>query len=382
MKRVGLICPSIRVEDAYYKSAEHLFRASGENTGNFAFVQALYNHLSPNVTMFPWFAPIEAVRERCDVLVMACANQLGPHTNLGALADWFDKIDLPILAIGLGAQSPSADKDVEISEGTLRWLQVISAHSPSSTPNIGVRGEFSRRQVESAGLAERATVVGCPSNFLNAAPDLGEVIAQKYTRQNVERIAVAAGFYRWAILQNTEFQLANLVEKTGGIYVVQSQLEMLRLARDEIDLIDPHVFASIHKYTRPDLDRDSFISWCKRYAHSFIDATSWLDAMRKYDFVVGARFHGIMLAIQAGTPGGVVAHDSRTRELCQTMGIPFRDAAEMPKIITESDIPRLFPFDVKQFNSKRLSLIKEYHKILNGAGIKSRHVDKLIQELI
>ena len=55
--------------------------------------------------------------------------------------------------------------------------------------------------------------------------------------------------------------------------------------------------------------------------------------MRKFDFVVGPRFHGVMLAMQAGIPGGVIAHDSRTLELCQTMGIPVRDHKEIAENI-------------------------------------------------
>ena len=45
------------------------------------------------------------MRERCDVIVMACANQLGPHSNLEQLAIMFERAKLPILAIGLGAQA-------------------------------------------------------------------------------------------------------------------------------------------------------------------------------------------------------------------------------------------------------------------------------------
>ena len=98
-------------------------------------------------------------------MVMACANQLGPHSNLEQLAVMFERSKLPILAIGLGAQAKAVGEAVELTPGTRRWLDVIAAQAPSKAPNIGVRGEFSREQVERSGLSGRAVVTGCPSHF-------------------------------------------------------------------------------------------------------------------------------------------------------------------------------------------------------------------------
>ena len=84
--KVALIAPQMWVHESYRRPSEHLFRKSGANTGNFAFVQALWSHLSPHVEIFPWEASPEVMRERCDIVVMACANQLGPHSNLEQLA--------------------------------------------------------------------------------------------------------------------------------------------------------------------------------------------------------------------------------------------------------------------------------------------------------
>jgi hypothetical protein len=55
----------------------------GGNTGNFAFVFALHQLLSPDVDVVSWEANPEMVREKYDAIVFACANQLGPHTDLG-----------------------------------------------------------------------------------------------------------------------------------------------------------------------------------------------------------------------------------------------------------------------------------------------------------
>jgi hypothetical protein len=368
--KVALIAPQRRVEDSYCNSSEHLFRKSGANTGNFAFVHALWLHLSPHVEIFPWEASPDVIRERCDVIVMACANQLGPHSNLEQLAVMFERAKLPILAIGLGAQAKELGATVDLTAGTRRWLDVVAAHAPSKAPNIGVRGEFSREQVERNGVHDRAVVTGCPSNFINPDPSLVTTLEERYPRRRVERVAVPAGLHHWAKLGPVERALADIVESTSGVYVAQSEIDMIRMARGEWGEMDAATFRNIRDYIRPALSDDAFRLWCKRYATCFADATSWMESMRAFDFVVGPRFHGVMLAMQAGTPGGVIAHDSRTFEMCDTMEIPVRMHHDMPAEFLPCDLPALFEFHAAAYGRRRSELAGQYLDILAAARIE------------
>ena len=91
--------------------------------------------------------------------------------------------------------------------------------------------------------------------------------------------------------------------------------------------------------------------------------------MRTFDFVAGPRFHGVMLAMQAGTPGGVIAHDSRTREMCETMLIPVRMYDDMPASFAASDLPSLFEFEAAAYDCRRSELANRYVDMLTAAGI-------------
>ena len=153
------------------------------------------------------------MRERCDIVVMACANQLGPHSNLEQLAITFERTKLPILAIGLGAQAREFGATVELTAGTRRWLDVVAAHAPVKAPNIGVRGEFSREQVERNGQHDRAVVTGCPSNLINPDPSLAKRIEERHRRGRIERVAVPAGLQHWVKLAKLEQVLADIVEQ-------------------------------------------------------------------------------------------------------------------------------------------------------------------------
>src|SRR4051812_6368185 len=101
--RVALMASTLSVVDAFCNSADHLFTQGGGNTGNCAFVFGLQQILSPDVDVVPWNIAPEVVRERYDIIVFACANQLGPHTDLRWMADRMAQMDRPIIAVGLGA---------------------------------------------------------------------------------------------------------------------------------------------------------------------------------------------------------------------------------------------------------------------------------------
>jgi polysaccharide pyruvyl transferase WcaK-like protein len=370
-QRVALMAPSWSVPDAFCQNADHLFKLTGGNTGNVAFVFALHQLLSPNVDVVTWDVSPELVKEKYDAVVFACANQLGPHTDLGWLADRLAAMDRPIIAIGLGAQAKDMSQPVEVTPGTRRWLDVIAAQAPSSAPNIGVRGAYTLAQLEHLGQGAKGAVVGCPSNFIHPDPTLGQTIAKKHAAGGFSRVAVPAGLHHWTGVQRIEERLADMVEACSGIYIAQSEIDMIRLARDESDLVDPKVLEQIRAYIRPGLRMPEFIRWMRRYAVTFTDAASWIDAMRKFDFVVGPRFHGVMLAMQAGTPGGVIAHDSRTLELCNTMGIPVRDYKEIPEHFVMSDLAELFPFDGAAYDRQRALLANALAEMLSHAGIES-----------
>ena len=367
--KVALIAPQMWVHESYCRSSDHLFRKSGANTGNFAFVHALWSHLSPHVEIFPWEASPEVLRERCDIIVMACANQLGPHSNLEQLAITFERAKLPILAIGLGAQAQGLGATVELTAGTRRWLDVVAAHAPANAPNIGVRGEFSRQQVELNGQRDRAMVTGCPSNLINPDPSLANRIDERHRLGRIERVAVPAGLHHWVKLAKIEQVLADIVEQTSGLYIAQSEVDMIRMARADWDNMDDATFHLLRNYVRPGLSDDDFRLWCKRHATCFIDAASWMESMRTFDFVAGPRFHGVMLAMQAGTPGGVIAHDSRTLEMCETMVIPVRMHDDMPASFAASDLPSLFEFEAAAYDRRRSELANRYVDMLTAAGI-------------
>src|SRR3712207_6450775 len=69
-----------------------------------------------------------------------------------------------------------------------------------------------------------------------------------------------------------------------------------------------------------------------------MDTATWMEELRAHDFSFGTRIHGNIVALLAGTPSVVLAHDSRTLELCRYHDIPHRLLADVPRKVRPEDL--------------------------------------------
>ena len=363
-----------------FLTGRQVFVEMGGNAGNLAFVYALRQQLAgwgdpANVS---WQALPAELKRAGDVCVIPCANQFGPRFDLGWLADRLAKADIPLVAVGLGAQSGLNLQIPVVPDGTVRWLRTIAEHAIGDATNISVRGDFTRRVLQAYGF-EDVCVTGCPSLFLNPSAALGQSIAAraqdraggfKSPARSV-RVAVAAGHPGWRHLGRVESSLARIVTETRGAYICQAPLEMVLLGRGDVDELDPSQLDSCREYIDPECGSDDFRVWVRRHAVTFGDMSGWIEFLRRFDFVVGTRVHGTALGLQAGVPALCIAPDSRTLELCQTMGLPYVRA---PEVRDGVDLAGLFHrfldgFDANRFDANRRQLARSYRAFLEGNGL-------------
>lgn len=355
------------IANYYRMDARELLAATGGNTGNLAFQFAVAGHLAGQVPILSVDTPPKTLRAAGDIIVLPLANQLGSHTDLGTIASRLDEIGLPVVGVGLGAQSKSSDVDVELTSGTESWLKTLARLAPADAPNLGVRGPYTQAQIKRFCPGNAAVVTGCPSNFINLGDDIASRIAAGFTRRP-RLVAVAAGIPYIPDIAKIEQGLARLVTQTGGAYIVQHGLEMLRLARHEFDGMAPEVLETCRSYIAPGDTLEDFKAWCRRHAFAFGSVSGWMESLRRFDFVVGTRVHGAILALQAGIPAACIAHDSRTLELCETMSIPVRHHTEIGDL-TLDNLFDYFSFDKQRFIESRRTLLERYLGIYRAADI-------------
>jgi hypothetical protein len=303
------------------------------------------------------------LQKNADIVVIPCANQLGRHTDYGAMADNLHKSGLPVVAIGLGAQANSYDHDIELSEGTLRWAQVIAASNPSSSSsNIYTRGAYTSAQLEKLGLTG-SQAGGCPSFFINREPGLGKKIAANWAQKELPRaVAIAAGHQAWIKTREIEHQLIGLMMDpvAPGQYIVQSMGEMIKISRGIFDDGDAQALKDIHSHTVPHYSFEEFKNWCRNYVRSYYDVPAWMDVLRQHDLTIGCRYHGVALGLQAGRMGLTVTIDSRTRELCENTGVPHIDAGALSAPLTRVRVKKLIAFDPDVYDRHRAEAAARY----------------------
>ncbi|MFC3459224.1 polysaccharide pyruvyl transferase family protein [Massilia haematophila] len=353
------------VEDSGMLDTIRAYQLVGDNTGNLAFCYAISRLLGGGLKSKLWHMPSAEISRTGDVGVLTLANQLGPHADLGFLVNNFRKLECRLVGIGLGAQAGNLQQEVDIPAGTLDWIREIQERSPTAAPNIAMRGEFSRRSLERYGLADKTVALGCPTLFISPEVKLGKTIAERFTG-NPQNIAVTAGHQRWGHLARLEASLVQLMGANKGAYICQSPLEMVQIGRGEAKWITQEQRDLCRNYACPQLSDEEFTKWTEQHAFSFFSAAAWLEFVRRFDFVIGTRIHGVMLALQAGIPGLCIAHDSRTKELCETMKVPHVAASEVIGGIRRDELPRLFRFDPDEFDANRARLAGEYYKFFQN----------------
>jgi hypothetical protein len=296
----------------------------GLNPGNLAFTYA--NAL---ILGFPkqcdWLDPVETGES---VGVYVVANELGQHFYPTDFCHFLENTpsEWGMIVIGLGAQGPlnrlsSNPDEVQIHEGHLDWLRLMIEKSPSSRPNIALRGEYTRQLLEKHSLADAAIVTGCPSFMLSPLKDLGQQIARRFEIIGDRPLIHGALGNPWCSShQSFEQGLLRIVTSTGGVAHVQMINAHIALSRG--DDLPEKTLEELRGQMVPHLMVDDVRDWGRRHLQAWWDAPAWMEYLRRADFLFGSRIHGVMMALQAGVPAMCAVHDSRTQELCEAMDVP------------------------------------------------------------
>jgi hypothetical protein len=310
----------------------------GENAGNLVFSQATYRLLATRDTEVSTSRLTRPSPDRInatyDHLVIPLANafRVSFRTSSGAprldiLSDLIERLTIPVSVVSVAAQATlegSYKHAADIASPVRRFVRAVLDRSPS----IGVRGEFTRDYLRDLGFGdEHVEVVGCPSLYMYG-PNLSiKRKVEALTEQS--RIAFNATPYVEAI---GPIAFDQATRYPNLVYMAQNRDTLALLLYGSYPEENHRKYAAggmpvslEHPLLREDRVR------------FFLDPSTWITTLANYDFSFGTRIHGNIAALLAGTPGFVLAHDSRTLELAEYHQIPWRrmepdarfDAAEL-----------------------------------------------------
>src|SRR5699024_4429751 len=294
------------------------------NSGNILFTSAVHRAVSiPGVEAvtdghrFDWQDVPDSVagkmNERFDryVLPLADAFRPGFAKNLKRLTHFIERLDMPVTVVGVGATLPLGESvdsiDPEHAEIISRFTRAVLDRSAT----IGVRGRTTADLLAHLGFGKDSVrVIGCPSMFRNGP-------LPSPTRRTAEL--------------TTDSRIA--LHATPGVPHVRDFVDSVttrypqsRLIAQLTPTLELLIWGDEPQPTGDDTPRLTRHHCLYRQdrIRFFVDAPPWIDYLRTFDFTIGTRIHGSIAALCAGTPAMLLAHDTRTAELAEYHGIPYR----------------------------------------------------------
>lgn len=356
-----------QVAERKQRSVEDCFNATGKNTGNLLIGNGLVSHLLySKLEPFNYGMTPAHIEENFDRVAIAAANFLHPNFDFSVYSNMLEKISLPVLLVGLGAQSPSADLEVKgVPRGTWRLIEIAAERSAS----VGVRGAFTAEVLHRHGI-KNVRITGCPSLYTDA------VVSRRIrrpTKLDMARILVNgsrnvtthSGDARAAF--RVEKMLLDFAMESGCHFVYQNEQPEIH-----ISLGKEHEDQDRHLQSLSDffgVSANDFLDYVKSRGRTFFSVDEWFEWVRDYDFSFGTRFHGNVAALLNGVPAVVITHDSRTQELCEFAAIPHVFVGELEKIDPQSLYERA---DYDLFEERYNRLVRAYVEFLDENGVPHR----------
>lgn len=289
-------------------------RLIGSNVGNLMFSHASYRLLDTTdaeitTNKFNKLDPAK-VNETADVVVVPLANAFRQSLveHVDQLAASFEQLRVPIVILGVGGQGPvsGAVGSPELNAAVTRFARAVLERSPS----IGVRGESTAKYLESLGFgSEHVDIIGCPSLFLRG-PEL-EITRKVEHLSKYSKISLNVSPYREQI---GPISLDHARRYPNLMYAAQDQRTLGLMLDGVFDAPYTPPAGTPTSLDHP-LMRENRVRYC-------LDPSTWMDYLSTFDFSFGTRIHGTIAALLAGTPGLILAHDSRTLELAEYHEIP------------------------------------------------------------
>lgn len=358
-------------------------RSYSLNTGNLIFQYASKILSEPSHVRYALGANNEVINSQSTGLIIPMANHIGSHIDLSQEGPKIQNVNVPVIVLGLGVQFELGKINIEdIPKGTISWLKSLS--EKSDRKNITVRGKETGRVLSKLGFGNKIEILGCPSLLINEDINLGEKLYKKFLSSSanikLSKLGIAAGNPHIRKLANLEKSFISLVNKHNAKYIIQHPPLLIKLSSGYSDSVTDDEFLILQKYWFENMSKEEIIDWFLTKSQTYISVPQWFYDVSKLEFVVGTRIHGIQAALQAGTPAVCLYIDIRTKELCETMGIPHAPAENFKNDLNIEEIFDIFSkWDYKAFDENRINVAKKLKNIFisNGAMISKHNLMNL-----
>lgn len=314
-KRIGVVCIAPVIDSPASMEFPVLYEAIGKNTGNFMFTQAMFRHLAGDVRQIGFGFDPDRVNAEFDCVVVPAANWLNARSDW----DWFtpliDRLEIPVITIGIGVQADSPDpRMLEVNDSCRRLIHTLARKSPF----ISTRGHFTTGYLHSLGVMNAVTT-GCPSLYMSfpksdRADGDGGVVIQS------TRYAFSEAFAQSTGVNSALFKIATQINADIVFQSEPEEIEFLIYDNDAVSICPERARGLAGAYGLP--DTNALLDYLRAHGHVFFNVDEWSQYISRKSAVFGTRLHGSIIALNSGVPAVLFSHDSRTAETIEFARIP------------------------------------------------------------
>lgn len=310
---------------------------------------------------------IDRINAEHGVCIIRGSNYFAESIDLGDLVPLVEKLKMPIVPIGVGAQAATY-KRLRLPEGTKRFLKAVAERCHS----IGVRGHYSAEVLNDAGI-KNVSVIGCPSIFRSLRPT--QKIQKKPWSEDL-RVGLTlnkylSGEYAEDQIKSLRLQrefLVLLANMKSSVLYSQGEKDEFILANGLKDLEQQALRSILAKYSLSE-DDPAVVDFLRSRTKVFLDIDSWGRDVADVDFMIGFRLHGNVMALHQGIPAVFYTYDSRVKEIAELFHMPFIDSAGFRRI----DIRQIY--EATDFDAFEAAYARQYSHLaafLDANGLRHR----------
>lgn len=347
----------------------------GSNVGNLLYAYSIYRNLwTEDTEIVPDYYRInpndaESINETYDGYIIPLADafretfrwQLREYTKL------IKRLKIPVYIVGVGLRAPYEpnlaagfpfDKDAK------EFVKAVL----DKTAQIGLRGEITSAYLTQLGFREGVDhrVIGCPSMYT-----FGRELKIRETELTTES-KIFTNLAPIAPQAVIDFMRQGLKDYQDVTFIPQDMDELALAYSGGIYLNGPSLNKELQNYPNS-LTSPEYQSGKVRF---FLNAPTWIEAMRKADLSIGTRLHGNVVAAIAGTPSIILPADARMRELSEFHGLTTYSVDSIDETTTLREIWEQVDFHLPE--KKQAANFKNFESFLKVNGLP--HIDFDVKE--
>lgn len=362
MSKVFFISIKKELGDISSVTIDAAYHQLGLNTGNLLFTYAVWSQIQYSHAESGFIFDPHYVNQNFDHVVIPAANWLFEGFDFADLASLIEQLTIPVVLIGIGAQAGEDNTIPVLPKGTQRLIKAVSERSSL----IGARGNFSAEVLNHYGI-NNIQVIGCPSLYLNHQGNL------KIKKSNLKKIML--GGTRYYLTENNND--SDIAQRNIYQYAFNNNIDInYQSERPEFDYIISNRKAKINseqlnaacRYYNCSNKHD-LLEFLYTHGKIFTNIDDWIETMKRYDFYLGSRIHGVIATLLSGTPACLLYHDSRTKELAEFASIPSLPH-DKAKSLSKTRIEEIFQsLDYSSFQNFIINKHPSYINFLNDNNL-------------